>query len=554
MIEGIIAARTGRVAQTESITVGAVEMIYAYPYALFEGVVSKSLEVVLPRNALVDEYLFEVRAQRVDMTLVQDVAQVRSYSSSDGNELIIDFGTPRTVSGIDLPDGSDVLTVYPWLGSQFSPVHAYNKFAADAGPSAVFPELRTERLRVRVSRALTSAQLLNLTVRLPEPPSGLEIRIDDGPPVWTHPEPVQPRSGVAEADEDGWSGESRRLVRLTDALAALTGDPLASDDLVTFTLKLTTKVPCVLDLKPAGAPKIRRIRRVRFGQIETATTLRFDSEGFLELPLVLPQLASGVRRIDELRWVAAADLPPWRVDPPLGPAPAAGVDQLVLADLLVDPERAACVRLPGRGPLAELTGIRLPLRAIGDGAEARVVLWSAGATGSAPSAPLPQGTSAPVTLLPATLEQWVTFAFARPVAVDREHMPWLALIVARGQLEWSLARASINPADSLDGQVLRGPPNGPWKALPAPLQNAAGLLDARARLRLSGVPPKGTPLAPLTLALGAQPAVDLTPTPKGAAGLLVQSPGLELTPPILRLVSRTAGDVELRDIDVTSNN
>ena len=126
--------------------------------------------------------------------------------------------------------------------------------------------------------------------------------------------------------------------------------------------------------------------------------------------------------------------------------------------------------------------------------------------------------------------------------------------MARGQLEWSLARASINPADSLDGQVLRGPPNGPWKALPAPLQNAAGLLDARARLRLSGVPPKGTPLAPLTLALGAQPAVDLTPTPKGAAGLLVQSPGLELTPPILRLVSRTAGDVELRDIDVTSNN
>jgi hypothetical protein len=178
---------------------------------------------------------------------------------------------------------------------------------------------------------------------------------------------------------------------------------------------------------------------------------------------------------------------------------------------------------------------------------------------------MPQGSSEPLTLAASATEQWVSFAFKQPLPIEPARMPWLALIVARGELCWALARSVAG--DPVEAQVIRrGPPNGPWKALPAPLQSAAGVLDARARLRLAGLAPKDAPIAPLTLALAAGPAdatpavsaaIDLTPTPKGAAGVLALDPGLTVAPdmlPALRLTSRVAGSLQLRDIDVVSNN
>jgi hypothetical protein len=543
----------------QAVAIGTVQMLYGYAYALFDGVTTATLEVSLPRNAVVDDFKVAVRAQRVDSTKVQEVAQVRSYASSAGNELVIDFGTPRTVSGIDLPTGANVLTVYSWLGSQFSPQPAFGTSVGPPTPNsgATFAELRTERLRVVMSRALSAAELAEVRLRLPEPPSGLEIRIDDGAPVWSHPEPVQPRMTVTALDDDGWNSESRRIVPLTDALAALTGDPLAADDAVVFKLTLTTKVPCLLALVVHGTPQLRRIRRVRFGS-DTATPLDFAGEGALELPLVLPEPPAGpARRIDKLSWVATADLPPWRALPPVGPDAALGSDGAALAELLVDAQRAVCVRLSGRGGLAELTAVRLPLRSLGDGAEARVVLWSVAeesAEGSLPLAPMPQGASEPVTLAASQAEQWVSFSFTKPVAVESGRMPWLALNVSRGELAWALGRASGVAGDPLDDQAIRrGPPNGPWKALPAPLQNSAGLLDARARLRCVGLAPKAAPLAPMTLALVGAAPLDLNPTVKGAAGELAPLPALLAAQPVLRLVSRTAGSLQLRDVDVISS-
>lgn len=146
-------------------------------------------------------------------------------------------------------------------------------------------------------------------------------------------------------------------------------------------------------------------------------------------------------------------------------------------------------------------------------------------------------------------------AIAWPVSVDAGLMPWIALSVTRGQVAWALARSSGTAGDPVnEQQIRRGPPNGPWKSLPAPLQNAAGVLDARGRLRLVGHAPKIAPLTPLTLALAGQPANDLTPTAKGAAGALVLNPGLAIAQqPSLRLVSRAPGSLQLRDIDVTSS-
>lgn len=555
------AAQNIAAAVIEPVEIGLVSMLYAYPFALFDGVTSVSVEVALPRNALVDDYKFLVQARRVDSTKVQAVAQVRSYAGGGLNELVIDFGTPRTVSGIDLPGSANVLQVYPWLGSQFSVVSALggrSRGPPAPSPSAVFAELRTERLRVLLSRALTSTELADVRLRLPEPPSGLEIRIDDGAPVWAHPEPVQPRADITTPVATAWDGDSQRIVDLTAALAALGGDPLAADDAVVFKITLTTKVPCELDLDVHGTPALRRVRRVRFGS-ETSVTLDFASEGLIELPLALPAPApaAGARRIDQIRWFAVADLGLQRVLPPVGPDVAAGSSEAVLAELTVSPDRAVCVGLPASTGLAELTTIRLPLRALGDGAEARLVLWSVAPGAALPLAPLPQGSSEPVTLAASAAEEWVSFVFRQPVPVDAALMPWMALTVARGELTWALARAGSGAApdaNPMTNMIRRGPPNGPWKALPAPLQSAAGVIDARARLRLGGHAPKEAPLAPLGLSVDVRPAVKVTPSAKGVAGELLLSPGLLAPQVTLYVTSLVGGSVLLRDVDVVSNN
>ncbi len=538
----------------EEVQIGGVEMIYAYAYALFDGVTSTTLDVALPRNALVDEFLVQVQARRVDSVKVQEVAQLRSYSNAGAHEMVIDFGTPRTVSGVDLQGAANVLAVYPWLGSQFAAFSVIGTTPSTATSNAVFAELRSERLRVQISGALSASQIAEVRLHLPEPPSGLQITIDGGTPAWSHPEPVQPRPAVNAPDATGWDSESRRIVALTDALAALTGDPLAPDELQTFKLALTTQVPCALKIAVHGTPKLRRIRRVRFAT-ETAITLTFADEGAIDLPLPLPDTAAGApRSIDELRWMGVGELPLQRVIPPVGPGPELAEDGQALAELLIDPERAACVRLPAGTGLAELTGIRLPLAASGDGAEARIVLWSGG-SGAAPVAPLPDATSEPLTLSAAANEAWVGFDFAKPVAIDPEAMPWLALVATRGKLTWALARATGAAGALVDQQIIRrGPPNGPWKALPAPLQSSSGILDARGRLRLVGLAPKTAPLAALTMALADRPAVDLNPSAKGEAMVLPLSPGVVVTQPLLRLIGRVAGSLQLRDVDVVSSN
>ena len=553
----------GALAQTsiETIAVGEVKMMYAYAYALYDGVTSVSATISLPRNALVDEYIFLAQAQRVDSTLVQEVAQVRSYSEGSNHELVIDFGTPRTVSGVDVVADSGKATpsvqgVFPWLGSQFAPSYA-NALAAAAGSgSASFSELRTERLRVVLSRGLSNTELAKVRLRLPEPPSGLEIRFGDAPPVWSHPEPVQP-TNADSLDDRSWNKSSRRLIDLTGAVAALAGDPLAAEDAVSFKVTLTTKVPCLLSLSVHGTPKLRRIRRVKVDN-DTTAELEFSSEGQIDLPLPLPVPPAGsTRRIDEIRWLAVADLPAQRVLPPLGPGPATSAAEPVFAELILDSQRAAIVRLPGGSGLAELQAIRLPLRALGDAAEARVVLWAVAEGDSMPGVPLPKGASEPVTLAASADEQWVSFSFKQAVPLGPGPMPWAAVVVARGELSWALAQAA--QVAGLAQQIIRrGPPNGPWRVMPAALQSATGLLDARARLRLVGLAPKDSPLAPMTLAVasvapGTAP-VALTPTVKGAPGVFAPTAPFYLAQPVLQVVSRTAGSLQLREIDVLSNN
>jgi hypothetical protein len=537
---------------------------------LAEGVGSVTLTppLQLNRNTIVRKYDLKVAAAHAPRTQAQNVAQVRAYSASGVHTVVIDFGTPRTVSYVDVPSGTKILRVSAWAGAQFGLPFFPSAYGADGTQSyAAFPsEVRAERLLLKLDKALSTDTVgQDITLEIPDLPADLELRINDATPVWTNPGAVQPATGVVAPVVDRWSESSERIVPLADALNALAADPLA-DEVVPFNLVLTSKVPGTLALTADPAPVYSHIHRVKFGA-ETSLDVEFTGEGYEAILLEIPAAPAGkTHRIEEVRLSVLAKLPPERVLPPLGPdwvAAPLGADALVLAELALDPAHAACVRLGASG-LAELSGVRLPLTASSDGAEVRVTLWSADPVSGEPVEPVPNGASAPVTLAGGeTPDTWTTLAFSKPVPLDKTPLPWVAVVVSRGAVTWSLAKkpavvgaVGSDTALADASRLRRGAPNGPWHALPLPFQSSVppSVMDARGRIRAIGHGAKTAPVAPLLLGLAGQdsPVAEVTPTAKGVPVALTFDPPAPVTAanPTLSIVSRVAGTLTLRDIDV----
>jgi hypothetical protein len=299
-----------------------------------------------------------------------------------------------------------------------------------------------------------------------------------------------------------------------------------------------------------GPPKISYVRRVLFND-DTTKELVFQEEGLQEIPLAtLPPNPV----IEEVAFTISGTLPLERVVPPVGPdVPALGPDNRGLADLLLGPDHAACVRLRSDTGLNEITGIRLPLVAASGSAEARVVLWRPDETvGQEPFEAMPDGVSEPVTLEAGDTdaEIWTTFSFKRPVPFDDQAPPWVALLVSRGQMSWRLGAVSVENDPIAAHVIRRGAPTGPWKLLPKPFQGSKSALGSvRGRLRVVGYAPKDRPVAPLIVGIGRQ-TLEVTPTAKGVLSRLSFSPNV--TSANLTVVSRVAGSVTLRDLDVVT--
>lgn len=530
-----------------------------------DGITSFTLSVELPRNALVRKYEIVVRARRASATSVAAVAQVRSSVASAldiagrGRAVVLDFGTPRTVSGVQVPAGFAVVRVTPWLGMAFAPNPVYGPSASsrstppepdpNVGDTVLLPsEVRTERLLVEVVGTGSDDELsAEMAVVLPEAPTDLEIRIDGGAPVASFPGPAQPGPSAALSTQD-WNNEGERVIDLAAALSKLTGDPTRSEN-VTFQVVLSSRVPGELEMTLRAAPTLSFIRRVLFGS-ETTKELSFTEEGAQEFTMTgLPPSPS----IEEIRFTAAGALRPERTLPPVGPTDAR------LADLVLDATRAVCVRLGGGTGLDELTGLRLPLVPGSAGAEMRVVIWSnKEGGGSEPFEALAGGVSEPVTLdAGGDAEIWTTFSFKRPVPLAAGNPPWAALLVSRGEVSWSLG-VSLGEADPIDDFVIRrGASNGPWKGLPAAFHvPGTGLGAARGRVRVIGHAPKEAAVTPLVVNLVTRESrtLEVTPTAKGVtAGLTFASP-VRVTVPVLRVVSRVSGNVTLRDLDVVTTS
>jgi hypothetical protein len=499
-----------------------------------DGVTEKSLAISLPANAVVKKYEVVMTAAPAHAVSAAEAGQVRA-TPADGSMLnvVIDFGTPRTVSAVGVPSGALITSVSSWIGTEFaSPA----KFTSDGTDFARLPsEVRTERLQLLVSGNPSTQSLgTDTVVVLPESPSGIEVRVDGGAPAFSQTAAVDPTTNTALSSTE-WNTDSQRIADLGPTLAALTGSPL-DESTKSVTAKLTSATPGKLsfDLHPGGQT-VSLIRRATFNG-QPQTDVAFDLEG--QSMLALASMPSGLT-VEDVKLIVTGTPPAVRVVPPFGP----DAPDPAFADFTLNSTRAAIIQLPIEARFKELNAVRFPIGAASGGAEARVVLWrSKDLINQSPSAALDNGSSAPVTLAESS-EAWQTFTWKKPIPVPKDYVLWAALIVTRGSASMVFASSSGGAGAQ---RFLWGAPTGPWHDLPD------ALADVRGRIRLVGTPKPDAVYPPLEIQLAAGATTSVIPNPKGAAVEITGAPAAQSGPVTLILTSHAPATVTLKNIDVIS--
>lgn len=512
-----------------------------------QGTLTARRTLSLPGNAVVDLLDVVVTARRADQVLASEVAELRGTSAgSKKYEIVVDFGTVRTVAAVVFATSCIITRVDAWDGTKF-PTSAYDAPFADFGPSGSVTsrtfvtfssERRTERLRITVtSEAEIAALLDSLSVILPDSPKDLLVTLDGGAPVASLPGPAA-KGTSAELSAEAWNSAYKRRIVLTDVFRALTGNPL-DDTEHAHELVLTSREAGVLEIEE-GNRVIRRIRRARFGT-ETAITVTAPAEGVTVLPLSAPGTPAGAVA-QEVSFTVRGKFGPERRLPPVGPDPAPGLadpaQPLVSLDLTA--ERAVLFRLVPVPGLPVLSGLRLRLAPGAEGAEVRLAPWSNEGPGRVqPAQVLDRHMGDPVLLEPGTPD-WQSLSFGRPLDIDAANPPWTAVLVTRGAAAVALSAEG-------QGEIRVGPPAGPWRPLPALFASApyAGL---RLPYRVIGDAVDPADPAPIQIAVPGTAAVQMIdPVPKGARFTLT---GLATAAPSLAITHLACGDIELADIDI----
>ena len=148
--------------------------VISVPQLRTTGISSASLAITLPKNAVVDVFDIVVAANRAGSAPVSTVAQVRSSGSGPSSKVVIDFGTPRTVSALEIATSDVINEVKPWVGMQFGEkltvnqslvtleVQSAQTTTQQTVRSAVFDsEIRTERLLVDFTANVDIASLVD---------------------------------------------------------------------------------------------------------------------------------------------------------------------------------------------------------------------------------------------------------------------------------------------------------------------------------------------------------------------------------------------------------
>ncbi|MEY4755095.1 MAG: hypothetical protein RJA44_2770, partial [Pseudomonadota bacterium] len=261
-----------------------------------DGLSSVELVLTFPRHTLVRQYDLIVTAEQTSgNSPASALGQVRATDANGSHTVVIDFGTPRTIRGVQISqaNGATISSIQTWTGAKFADAFEPTDLTPrdDNTYLCTFAtEIRSDRLMLTLNQKLADPDR-QLSLDIPDLPADLELRINDGPPVWTHPGPVQTNASITDPTTSDWNVNGVRLVPLADALNALLADPVATDAL-SCRLVLSAKVPGRLALAAASAAhsRLSYIHRAGFGSAgngETASDssrdLDFSAEGLATL-------------------------------------------------------------------------------------------------------------------------------------------------------------------------------------------------------------------------------------------------------------------------------
>jgi hypothetical protein len=479
-----------------------------------------SQDLELPAGAVVTRAVVSVSAHApVSRTPVGGIATVRAAAGAPAdasNDLVIDFGVLRTVSGVSAP--AVISSIEAWRGTSF------DQFVGTPYDwIAEFTEIQTERLLVSMDKPVSPATFATQSgVTTTTPPADLELLVG-GVRAWTRPGAVPQDFG-----ED---------VDVTAALQTAVAAGAVSDD-------GTVAVPVVLRARVAGTLGLQLARPVGFLRIHTVafpgptTTRLFDAEGRMVLTLPLPAEAQAwtVHRV--IATIVATDDDPRRVQPPVGP------DTTADAELTLDADRRLVVRVPAArlAPFEQLAGVRVSAQPGDAGIELAGALLTDAA--GVPGEPVPKGTFTPVALEAAVAPRFVTLPLPHPVRADAGAPLWFSLAATRGSAVVELAAGEDAGHDATLWRVM---PNGVVR----PMSSPAGVRTDVLRLRLVGLPPVLAPIDVVTVDLAGgdvvrepvEPALEATGLVSLALGTPATRPRLALELTTTAATSVTVGPV-----------
>lgn len=449
--------------------------------------VATTLQV--PLGAVVTKAVVRLSADAPGTTTIGGIATVRAAAGEpDGasDQLVVDFGTLRTVSAIAAP--AAISHVTPWAGTSF--LGGVTLLTSLSGMEVSFTEVQTERLLIDLgANTLPSALAGSGLVTTTTPPADLELRVG-GSRVWS-------RTGPAPA---GFTED----VDVTAAVQAIvdTATVPDADGNVGVRVALSARVPGKLGLDLPEEPRFLRTLAVNFPG--TTAPVVFAEEGVADLTLPLPAGSEQWTIHRVVATVSATDPGPVRVLPPNGPAVSAE------AEVLVDSDHRVLARLPrtSLGRFERLAGVRLLLVPGPSGFDVGGTLHSGTAT--VPGEAIEEGSLSAVNLPPGAPDgqpAWVTLLLPRPIELAAALKPapedalWLSIEATRGSARMMVAdRTGMDDGDV--ALLRRLAPNG----IARPLSTAFRLrtqpadppspiaADALA-LRVVGLPPVDHPVA-----------------------------------------------------------
>ncbi|MEY4748460.1 MAG: hypothetical protein RIQ60_674 [Pseudomonadota bacterium] len=450
------------------------ELLRFSPPAPPGGVVRSELATLLPTDTLIHSATAIIQLAAAPDIAAGEVAQVRQGDSN--SQVVLDFGALRTVSSLSWPADRQLVALTRWVGDTFQAVDGL--IVRDLQRNQTFADLQTERLCLSFDQSVTPARAATgVRLAMPSAPSGLELEVG-GTLAWAHAAPVRLRTDPAGGATA--VPAARFEVEVTAALQAALArgaNPV---------LRLSSATPCAQTLG-------LRLNSVRVHQVNLPpsgivvdTAVEDIVDTFLPLP---PQSASW--QVSRVELGVSGSMPSWRAWPL--PDPALNTS----ARLVIDPGHSYAARLPADwlAPLAELSGIRLPLVLPRGFAGAELVALLYDGTLEAPIAPVAAARFKPSTVAPAPdgeALRWVELSLSKPLRGPAKDCWWVEVSATRGRCEWPLSAppGSASGASALSDEVVlrRSLPGPPFRPLAVQLRAGVDALWPAARLRVLGTP------------------------------------------------------------------